>query len=488
MTAVYRSCFGGQNFGSFDIVSPHGQFYPLLFLLNAKLMLDRSSPSQFKDNNLNKHFQPRLTLLSSKVRRSFEGKVGAVFKEHKIFVTSPNQDTVPSPLFGQRSVRLRRDYHFGEEDPIFFPQPFSHLTPHLAVIPYPTSDLSNEHSFAWRVPIPDDFTPVNLNDPVNGLGRLSEPIRSAMKTAVDKVMSRASRLGSSSTSTLNSKDLKRYKDDKFVRTYMFTLKFFVSRTASLASCEETFMSFALCQRAYLELVARLDWYTVFLAHVRDPSPGVKPLQDVVGALAGDDDVCERLYRTGIPVWYVRSLGKKEGLRVDRWIDVPVPSKNVVLRATGLTLSLADASPPHHTVFTGYIHDHERYTAMGAYLREYATTNVFMNQPPSVSSSSLHLTLPSQSTSSTGPSRREKHSKEKRSQPYSSARNKRVIAQPERNKFEDVASPMMPPVIPAWASASAEIGRHFDPNTPPLPGVNPGYALPDPNGFIGTANE
>ncbi|KAK1234307.1 hypothetical protein PQX77_002490 [Marasmius sp. AFHP31] len=431
------------------------------------------------------------SMLSKKVLKSFEGKTGAVFEADGVFVTSPNTDFIAFPLCGIHSIRLRQNYHFGEDDPLYFPQPFSHQTPHLAVIPFPTSDPSNPHSFAWRILQKDtDFVPVDLDNPVQGLGRLSNTVRLQMRTSVDKIVSTASSLGL--PGSLSPENIKRYKEDRYVRTYLFSLKFLVARAATLASFREVCMSFALCQRAYLELVARLDWYTTYMELLSDPPVSPRAVGKVVGALVGDDESCERLYRAGIPVWYTRSLNKKEGLRVDKWVDQPTLQDEISLRDTGVIISLRDAQPPHKTVYSGPVgpRNIERYAAMGGFLREFATTNIYMDQPdpsPGENTGSSNGAAMNNG-GSTGPTRSSK-ANNKRSRPYP-PHNPKTHSTPlvERNKFVDVVSSVMPVTLPTWGAASSQVGQHFDPNTPAIRGAHPGYALPDPNFVAGTANE
>ncbi|KAJ8091198.1 hypothetical protein PM082_004174 [Marasmius tenuissimus] len=240
-----------------------------------------------------------ISMLSSRPRKSHEGKVGAVFEKEKIFVTTLNQSFIPPPIFGERAVRFRRDFHFGEEDPVYFPQPFSHRIAHLAVIPYPSPDPSHKHAIAWRVLGPEDFVRLNVADPPSILGHLSESVRVAIKKAVDDVIGKVSALSASGVLSLADQEL--WKNDKYARSYVFSLKCLLARLSCPASFKESAMAFALCQRAYLELVARLSWFRDFLPHVREPSSVPSKTANVVGALTGDIETCERLYRAGIPV-------------------------------------------------------------------------------------------------------------------------------------------------------------------------------------------
>ncbi|KAJ8092256.1 hypothetical protein PM082_024087 [Marasmius tenuissimus] len=152
------------------------------------------------------------TMLSSKPRKPHEGKVGTVFEKDNIFVTSPNQSYIPSPLLGKCTIRSRRDFHFGEEDPVYFPQRFSNKVPHLSVLPYPSADPSHRHAIAWRVLLVDDFIPLKAGDLLCTLGIISSLLWATMKKAVDVVIGSVS--GLSTSGVLANKDLEAWKNNK----------------------------------------------------------------------------------------------------------------------------------------------------------------------------------------------------------------------------------------------------------------------------------
>ncbi|KAL0569155.1 hypothetical protein V5O48_012818 [Marasmius crinis-equi] len=122
--------------------------------------------------------------------------------------------------------------------------------------------------------------------------------------------------------------------------------------------------------------------------------------------------------------------------------------------------------------------------MGEFLRPFCTTNVYIDKSVSNPSPSKAL---STSQSSLGVSCSGKAEPKKRSQPYPTAHQKAAAA-PERNKFLDMDSPLLPVPLPAWKATSESVGCSFDLKTQPLAGVDHGYALPDPNTIVSTTNE
>ncbi|KAK1215779.1 hypothetical protein PQX77_021589 [Marasmius sp. AFHP31] len=379
---------------------------------------------------------------------------------------------------------MRKDFHFGEEDPLFFPQPYTAGIGHLSVIPMRTSEASNPHSAAWTIPSHSDFEPAPSADPSRGLGMLSLAIRRPLQACFDSMVQRIS------TITLDEmvKDPSQrsnLRNDPLTTRYIFTIKFLLARLKSLSSYREAAMTFSLCQRAYLELTGRVEWLATYRALVHNP-PTVRSAEDahVVGALTGDDETAHRLFYAGIPVWFSQPGYRKEYTHVDRWIKPESDPRATLQRVLDSHphFSLEDDNPPHPVIFEGAVTDANRYAKMGEYVRQFSTTNVYMENATAIPS-----TLTPTSSSSSGPSRSSKTSN--RHNPIQTP-NMLSRSNPNNdcNKFVDVDSPLMPPALKVWAEASQSAGSDFNPNTPPPTGRNNGYALPDPSIIASTKNE
>ncbi|KAJ3817238.1 hypothetical protein F5880DRAFT_1438979, partial [Lentinula raphanica] len=87
---------------------------------------------------------------------SFDGRVGAIL-ENDILVSSPNSNVLFYPSSSSRRVRLRRDLHFSHDNPLFYPQPFDELRPHLPLIRAPSPDPKHPFTAAWVVPSDEHF-------------------------------------------------------------------------------------------------------------------------------------------------------------------------------------------------------------------------------------------------------------------------------------------------------------------------------------------
>ncbi|KAL0565188.1 hypothetical protein V5O48_016841 [Marasmius crinis-equi] len=324
-----------------------------------------------------------------------------------------------------------------------------------------------------------DFTPLSSDTPAQGLGLISEALAIWMKVAAENAVSLVNSHSSEHTDQAGL-----FKKDIFIRGYIFGLKYLCARLKSPASRQEVFMSFSLCQRAYLELIGRIEWLSRYKQLVNNPPETcVSKLASVVGAVTDHEEVAERLYSSGLPVWLVRPLTKKDFFRVDRWVEAQCGGLICTLRDSGLSINLEDDSPPCETVFEGKLGTLDRYSAMAWYIRRFTTTNVFMVEEPAVSRATV--------SSSAGPTRTVKTSLNrmtKSQEGKKTGKTGRKVGENDCNKFVDVVSPLMPLSLLNWAKASMAAGFGFDPNAPAPEDKDNGYALPDPGVIAGTANE
>ncbi|KIK55198.1 hypothetical protein GYMLUDRAFT_144670, partial [Collybiopsis luxurians FD-317 M1] len=110
-------------------------------------------------------------------RRSFDSRVGNICQGN-ILIFSPNTTYLFDPPTSCR-VRLRRDYHFGTDDPLYFPQPFDHELGHLAILLCPSHDTQHEFFHAWFTPGPEQFNVINTS---LRLGKLEDTFFNALTT------------------------------------------------------------------------------------------------------------------------------------------------------------------------------------------------------------------------------------------------------------------------------------------------------------------
>ncbi|KAJ8073670.1 hypothetical protein PM082_011948 [Marasmius tenuissimus] len=339
--------------------------------------------------------------------QSNEGRVGAVFKDMEVFVTTPNAEVVFDPLRGVRSIHLRKDDHFGLEDPLFFPQPFSLACPHLALIPLPTTDLKNTNFVCWHRPTTHDFEFVNHEDQSGssaGLGLFTKVLHTQLRDVVSWATDRITALRESHQSLTS---------DKFIQNYFTSLQWLLAQLNCACGYSRSLRTFAIIQRICLELNARITWLVDFANRWENTDAVVfvevhKPLR-VVGALAGNTELAQRLWS----------------------LDSPDPVESLSLQTGGFCLSLEDSDPPNPVVWSGCIRlqNFDQYKMMSHELRKLATAHLYEEEEPTPASS-------------------EPPTKRQRLDPKPS------LAPPPpppttRVKFNKVQAPIMPPFLKPW---------------------------------------
>ncbi|THU77304.1 hypothetical protein K435DRAFT_824370 [Dendrothele bispora CBS 962.96] len=350
---------------------------------------------------------------------------------------------------------MASDPHFGEEDPLYFPQPFSLTLPHLALIPLPSASDNDKHGIAWYRLTHFDFVLVSPEDQsgsCGSLGVITSNVRARMQSAIDDATSRISTI-SSLSSVPDGPSTSTVEQDKFVRDYTCSLQWLMAQLNCACTRNRAVMTFSLVQRVYLELVARTDWKLNYEVRYRNFSIcRSESVAKVVGALVGNVETAEHLWRIRIPLWLVRDIETKDpNLRVDKWVNPGDPAENLAARTGGFRLSFEEAEPPNPNVWTGMLNitRFEQYSAMSRLLRRSATAHLYEEEPKPTA-------LPSQSS------------------PAAPA-----------SKFVEVEANIMPFAIKAWREAAETVGQHFNPNAH----KNPlGYFLPDPQMIAGLGHK
>ncbi|KIK50019.1 hypothetical protein GYMLUDRAFT_146906, partial [Collybiopsis luxurians FD-317 M1] len=105
----------------------------------------------------------------------FDGKVGNI-SQGDVLTFSPNANYLLAPP-QLCHVRLRRDFHFGLDDPLYFPQPFTLESGHLALMLCPSNNPKDDFYPAWLNPRHDQFCVLNAS---LGLGKLETGFRAPL--------------------------------------------------------------------------------------------------------------------------------------------------------------------------------------------------------------------------------------------------------------------------------------------------------------------
>ncbi|KAF8880246.1 hypothetical protein CPB85DRAFT_1443014 [Mucidula mucida] len=113
--------------------------------------------------------------------KSYEGRVGRRYPEFSVF-----------------------EYHFGEHDPCFTPQPFNLCTPHLTCLQFPQSVNVGFSEFIWFLPRPDDFTLIDSNISSVCLGVIHQDLCNVLSDQFLKIKKHVSAVLNSSAEGTNS--------------------------------------------------------------------------------------------------------------------------------------------------------------------------------------------------------------------------------------------------------------------------------------------
>ncbi|KAJ3729556.1 hypothetical protein C8R42DRAFT_715841 [Lentinula raphanica] len=373
------------------------------------------------------------------------------------------------------------------------PQPFSLKTPHLPLIRRP--DSSSDLNILWARPEEYQFYPIDgFKLAAQPIGHLLAPMVDALEHAYFEIVERMASWAlaptptpSSSYTSSSDTPPQSSRSDPQVKSYRGQISYLLGHLQTIpSSFLETRMIFAMCQRCCLELDARITWVQSIA-----PSWGqmeawrVPKIREVVGAISSQPLIVESCFRSGIPIWYLRSLPVHPQIKVQHWHSTEKPVRDLSQLIENVT-SFEDEDPPYPVIYSGGIENLDRYKLMLDNNTRIAFPSSAFDSPfasPSLLLSSSLTSTPQVTVAVAGPSRSSSPAVS-RITPYPKAKSSKQKSvhpkgQQGRNKFLEVDSPLMPPSLPCWTKASKKIGSTFNPNQHARSGVPRGYILPEP---------
>jgi hypothetical protein len=275
--------------------------------------------------------------------------VGAVLNDGSCIVTTPNRKVVfDPPLGGDRSLFLRTNLRFGDDDPLQWPQLFLPNHPHLPCIL--TRPLTNDPLIVmWRLPDLTDFVAVE-GGVLEGVGKLERGFFVELQQLSLALLARAK--------------IPRYSKHVFVSQSTTVIKNLLHRLEFIATnFRKMQVGVRETQRAYLELRAALDYEEIYrprMEGIKSQRPPV--VTNVMGAFTIDLTNCDRLFRAGIPVWLVRPYSELHSIRVKKLVPLQV--------ADGIIPLHAAVHPTHPTIYCGGGDDITKYYAIAQHTTGY----------------------------------------------------------------------------------------------------------------------
>lgn len=290
--------------------------------------------------------------------------MGSEFRELGLFVTTPNMNIVYAPL-SVCKTRMRRQNHFGQDDPCYWPQPFHRTIGHLAVIPSPQVSQHQPLYWAWYQPVERDYEHVQVHGLV-GMMRLSASLKERLREMSAAVLEYTLGLPEN---LLNDSYLVDYRDQ---------LRKYLERLGEVGSHNIISLQVACMQRVVLELYARVQWLEKWVSRVSnvDSSYDVDPT--VMGAFTGDLDIAATLFRIGMPVWLVRPYEQMVLARIDNMV-APLCENHYqrlpIRDSSDFFFDASDNTPPNPTIYTGLPGHYLRYSRMLIYVKQQFSSDV-----------------------------------------------------------------------------------------------------------------
>lgn len=276
-----------------------------------------------------------------------DGLVAAILDDG-IIITSPNQDFVPQPPCVNAEVQLRSDLRYGVDDFTLWPQVFLEKYPHIAGIPRKPSQPTSDLAAMWWTPTITHFSQ-STSVAVQGVGVLTGCHMESLRSLKEKLLAEV-RL------YLEDADKKPLIIESCFSVMVHT---WIRLQNNPAAFEEKCMEVTEFQRSWLELRAALTWYTEVHRRilVNIDAPGT--VLDSIGAFTTSALVAQELFAAGVPVWLLRPEGIVVEVRIDKVVDLTLP--------TSLQLGDRDGQS-YPVIYRGPCGHHSRYESMHRYTR------------------------------------------------------------------------------------------------------------------------
>ncbi|KAG7093139.1 hypothetical protein E1B28_009422 [Marasmius oreades] len=398
---------------------------------------------------------------------ALDGKFGTLLENNDYFVTSPNSETMYMPNLGPCRITQRKDFYYGADDHLLYPQPFIPFRCHWASIPrrplYDSDPLAK-----WWKSLPDNAF-IMENGAVEGLGKWDKKHVARYRKDVDAIRARAFSYKMARRSTGKEvNELVSVLNEQLYRT----LHYLTSMVFPLLRAQQLWATF---RRWYLELLGALDWVEI-MKPIMDgqelpTSSSRKVASKAMGAFVHHVRDCENLFVASIPLWYIRPRSELANVQIrDKPTDIHSPA----------TIKICTEPFSNRIIYQGRADDTQKALAIEKHCLE-----VIDCGNPFDSVLVVHNTMSSSSdsppTSHFRIVKKSKNTKKKRESnrvaPYTLSKPT-SCPQPQRDKFAEIRNEVSLPVADVWVKALNEIDRTLRP--PKDSGKNSGYAFPDPN--------
>lgn len=270
------------------------------------------------------------------------------------WISSPNANYIPAIPFHHVEVRARFNGFYATADPVQWPQAFESRYAFLSVIPR-TDHLP---AGAPKTAITLDPSDPEYCDQMGSYTSDGEPLvkfhtakASILTTASEQIRSDMERfLVDEADSVLSIAPNAHTPPD--LHAFLMNLVVTIGNMAIVVrevpmSLNEYMTTIRTFQRSYLEALAYMDYVRTYMPRMsasRSDGRATHPVNlHVMGAYTTDPRVVARLYRAGIPVWYIRTyMQLHEGLIIQSVVAPQQPDDTIT----------TEAQPRCPTLYTG----------------------------------------------------------------------------------------------------------------------------------------
>ncbi|KAK0441537.1 uncharacterized protein EV420DRAFT_1650042 [Desarmillaria tabescens] len=317
---------------------------------NPKLLLHKSAPDK---RRFLIHPGGRRDL-AFQARQFNNGFRGAVLPNSNFFLMSPNCGMLWEPPLGlNREVYMRRDYKYGKDDPLSWPQLYCPEYPHFACIRTPPWNSSPSDLFyPLFAPVNHSiFSPCAECSIVPNIGKLAGVYLEKLKAACIDIMRAARRIDRPDSLRLQ------------IRLDCNMIDLFLARLDALPmNFERVCLTVAETQRVTCLLCALVDYIQIYKPRMdglveRDPKVH-DPM--IMGAFVEDAMMLQHFFCARILVWTMQPLEEAAVYRIDVLTDIETPDSWLVLNQPRLKLRSVYNGAPNKA----------KYTAMNLFTRDH----------------------------------------------------------------------------------------------------------------------
>ncbi|PBK70797.1 hypothetical protein ARMSODRAFT_974057 [Armillaria solidipes] len=423
--------------------------------------LEELTPANIRTN-------PQLLLHQSapeKPRQFNDSFRGAVLLNSDFFLVSPNCGVLRAPPLGvNREVYMRRDYLYGDDDPLCWPQLYCPEYPHLACIRTPPANMSpSDLFFPLFAPVTRVlFSPCAEYSIVPNIGKLARTYLEKLRAACVDIMKTARRIDK--PGTLRAQ----------IELDCNMIDLFLTRLQALPmTYERVYLTVRETQRVTRLLRACIDYMQIYKPRMDGSAEKDPKICDpmIMGAFVEDATTLQNFFRAKIPVWTMRPLKEAALYRIDVLTEIETPENWLVLDPSRLKLRSVYTGAPNQSKYAAmslFTRDHLRWS--NPFRLSSAVIMTRQNPPPPATTSAVDV----------------------RFSPYNnrtrSGRAKIPKSSSNVSGFTDPLHELLPPIVPVWREALLQVDVDITRchSSAKVVGIN-GLSFPRPDLFASIEN-